>query len=77
MTLRAAATGFDALLCSSSLGVLKRDDPGRFFGPWLTAAGLTFTDALLIDDNPDNCHAFAAHGGSTLLVEAGEELSSG
>ncbi|WP_280503692.1 hypothetical protein [Nocardia farcinica] len=69
-TLQSSAVGFDALLCSSSLGVLKGDDPTGFFGPWLTAAGLTFTDALLIDDNPDNCHAFAAHGGSTLLVEA-------
>ncbi|WP_040801811.1 hypothetical protein [Nocardia higoensis] len=31
-TLRAAATGFDALLCSSTLGVFKRDDPTEFFG---------------------------------------------
>jgi hypothetical protein len=56
----------DDLLCSSSLGVLKSEDPVRFFGPWLEAHGLTFEDALLIDDRGDNCDQFRAAGGSTV-----------
>ncbi|MBF6215853.1 hypothetical protein IU487_33180 [Nocardia puris] len=69
-TLQTAAAAFDELLCSSALGVLKRHDPTGYFGQWLAATGRGFADALLIDDNPDNCSAFAAAGGSILFVSA-------
>ncbi|MGF6881760.1 FMN phosphatase YigB (HAD superfamily) [Nocardia sp. GP40] len=65
-TLVSSATVFDDLLSSSDLGVLKSQDPQRFFGPWLKQAGLRFADALLIDDRADNCAAFQAHAGLAL-----------
>jgi hypothetical protein len=56
----------DDLLCSSDIGALKAEDTAGFFGPWLTDHGMTFTDAVLIDDRTDNCAAFTAHGGTAL-----------
>ncbi|MBF6137779.1 hypothetical protein IU501_32940 [Nocardia otitidiscaviarum] len=66
-TLASAATVFDDVLSSSDLGVLKSQDPQRFFGPWLARNGLDFSDALLIDDRADNCAAFRAQAGAALL----------
>ncbi|MFJ9370538.1 hypothetical protein ACIRRA_39790 [Nocardia sp. NPDC101769] len=65
-TLASAAAMFDDVLSSSDLGVLKSKDPQRFFGPWLEQNGLSFADALLIDDRADNCAAFQAHAGATV-----------
>ncbi|MGH3712661.1 MAG: hypothetical protein ACRDT4_04260 [Micromonosporaceae bacterium] len=68
----------DGLLSSSDLGVLKAEDPARFFGPWLTTRGLGFDSAVLVDDNHDNCTAFRTHGGAaihvTSPVQAAEDL---
>ncbi len=68
----------DGLLSSSDLGVLKAEDPARFFGPWLTARGLGFDSAILVDDNHDNCEAFRSHGGAAIHVtnpaQAAEDL---
>jgi FMN phosphatase YigB (HAD superfamily) len=58
----------DDVLCSSEMGVLKREDPVRFFGPWLMRHGLDFAEALLIDDAADNCAAFESAGGTALTV---------
>ncbi|MGH3449253.1 MAG: hypothetical protein ACRDQW_00695, partial [Haloechinothrix sp.] len=58
----------DGLLSSSDLGVLKAEDPGRFFGPWLTSRGLGFDSAVLVDDNQDNCTAFQTHSGAAIHV---------
>ncbi|WP_327116931.1 hypothetical protein OHB12_06100 [Nocardia sp. NBC_01730] len=65
-TLPDAAAAFDDILSSSDTGVLKSEDPQSFFGPWLTKAGLSFTDALLIDDRTDNCTAFELHAGAAI-----------
>lgn len=62
-TLLNAAAAFDNILSSSDTGVLKSEDPQSFFSPWLTKAGLSFTDALLIDDRTDNCAAFELQAG--------------
>jgi hypothetical protein len=56
----------DSVICSSDVGVLKSEDPSRFFGPTLTQHNLLFSDCLLIDDRADNCDAFRSHGGSAV-----------
>ncbi|MEU8399726.1 hypothetical protein AB0C28_31470 [Nonomuraea sp. NPDC048892] len=57
---------WDDLICSSDVAVLKSEGPVGFFGPWLSRHGLTFADALLIDDLADNCAAFQEQGGTAL-----------
>lgn len=64
-SLAAAAGAFDDLLCSSDVGALKTA-PEAFYGSYLAACGLTFADALLVDDRSDNCTAFRAAGGAAL-----------
>lgn len=56
----------DDIVCSSDIGALKAEDPVRFFGPFLSDYGLSFSDALLIDDRADNCEAFRQQGGSVV-----------
>lgn len=64
--LHGTAGAFDDVLSSSDIGVLKSENAPAFFGPWLNAAGLTFADAVLIDDRSDNCAAFDLAGGRTI-----------
>lgn len=64
-SLGAWASSCDDLVCSSEVGVLKTD-ARTFYGGYLRASGLTFDDALLIDDRSDNCAAFRAVGGTAL-----------
>ncbi len=61
----------DDIICSSDIGVLKAEDPAGFFGPWLFECGLSFSDALLIDDRADNCDAFRSQGGSAVQWKMG------
>jgi FMN phosphatase YigB (HAD superfamily) len=56
----------DDIICSSQAGALKSEDPQAFFGPWLAAHGVSFTDAVLIDDRADNCAAFTREGGAAI-----------
>jgi FMN phosphatase YigB (HAD superfamily) len=56
----------DDIVCSSDVGTLKAEDPARFFGPFLSEYGLSFSDALLIDDRSDNCDAFRRQGGNVI-----------
>lgn len=56
----------DALLCSSDLGVLKAEDPERFFGAWLDEHALRPADAVLIDDAERNCAGFERFGGHAI-----------
>jgi FMN phosphatase YigB (HAD superfamily) len=56
----------DDIICSSEAGTLKSEDPQAFFGPWLAAHGVEFTDAVLIDDRADNCAAFTRQGGAAI-----------
>lgn len=65
-TLTDWATICDDIICSSDVGALKAEDPATFFGTWLTAHGLHFRDAALIDDRADNCAAFASQGGTPI-----------
>ncbi|QDU06857.1 hypothetical protein [Gimesia aquarii] len=68
---------FDDVLCSSKLGVLKREKPMRFFGDWLHKRSLDFQNALLLDDTEENCIAFRSAGGTALHITAkSKELSS-
>jgi FMN phosphatase YigB (HAD superfamily) len=56
----------DDIICSSDVGTLKSEDPRGFFGTYLEACGLSFVDALLIDDRADNCEAFVSEGGTAV-----------
>ena len=67
-------THFDDFLCSSELGVLKSESPIDFFGGWLNHYGLSFRDALLIDDSLSNCQAFAKAGGNSILFTSSEDI---
>lgn len=62
----------DDIICSSDIGALKAEDPVGFFGPWLSECGLSFSDALLIDDRADNCDAFRGQGGSAVQWKMGK-----
>lgn len=61
----------DDIVCSSEIGRLKSEDPMGFFGPWLSAHDLSFSDALLIDDRADNCAAFVRQGGAAVQWKMG------
>jgi hypothetical protein len=61
----------DDIICSSEAGTLKSEDPQAFFGPWLAAHGVGFTDAVLIDDRMDNCAAFTSQGGTAIQWKMG------
>jgi len=61
----------DDIICSSQAGALKSEDPQTFFGPWLAAYGVGFTDAVLIDDRADNCAAFTSQGGTAIQWKMG------
>lgn len=63
----------DIVLCSTRLGVLKTDGVDKFFGPWLKAHALAFTDALLLDDNEDICAEFVSSGGTAVVVRSIED----
>ena len=66
----------DDLICCGQTGALKSEDPQAFFGPSLTAHGLGFTDAVLIDDRADNCATFTREGGAAIQWKMGtSELS--
>lgn len=52
----------DELIVSSSVGLLKKESPDRFFGPTLERYGLTPADAVLIDDCADTCQIFRDWG---------------
>ncbi len=70
---RDLASVIDAVLCSARLGLLKTDGVDKFFGPWLEAHRLGFTDALLLDDNEDICAAFVSAGGKAVVVRSVEQ----
>ncbi len=68
LSFRQAAQLFDEVLCSCSQRVLKRENPERFYGSWLSAHALEFEDALLLDDLEVNCSAFQSAGGHSLQM---------
>ena len=61
----------DDIICSSEVAALKAEDPQRFFGPWLSERGSSFSDAALIDDRADNCAAFGGQGGKAVQYKMG------
>lgn len=68
LSLKDSVTLFDDVLCSSELGILKREDPSRFFGGWLKKLSLNFQNSLLLDDLEENCAPFRSAGGTTITV---------
>lgn len=64
-----------AALCSSDLGVLKAEDPERFFGDWLREHDLRPTDAVLIDDSDSNCARFERFGGYAIRFTTVEQAT--
>ena len=60
---------FDDILCSSEIGVLKRESPAKFFGNWLKVYSLNFSDALLLDDVDVNCEEFVKAGGNAFKIK--------
>ena len=63
----------DDLISSSEVGVLKAEDPAGFFGAWLDYHGLSFADAVLLDDGKANCQAFEEAGGISRYVRGPDE----
>jgi len=63
----------DDLISSSEVGVLKAEDPAGFFGAWLDRHGLTFANAVLLDDGKANCRAFEEAGGTSRYVRSPDE----
>jgi FMN phosphatase YigB (HAD superfamily) len=63
----------DDLISSSDVGVLKAEDPAGFFGAWLESRGLTFANAILLDDGKANCRAFEEAGGTSRYVRNPDE----
>uniref|UniRef100_UPI003F492E9F hypothetical protein n=1 Tax=Nonomuraea sp. CA-252377 TaxID=3240003 RepID=UPI003F492E9F len=63
----------DDMICSSDVAAFKSEDPVTFFWPWLSRRGMTFHDALLIDDREDNCAAFRQQGGAALHWRMGAD----
>ncbi|MEQ4725671.1 hypothetical protein [Nonomuraea sp. B19D2] len=63
----------DDMICSSDVAVLKSEGVVGFFGPWLSRHGMTFQDALLIDDSANNCAAFRQQGGTALHWRMGAD----
>jgi FMN phosphatase YigB (HAD superfamily) len=62
----ALRSAVDAIVCSSQLGVLKAEDPDRFFGPVLARHELRPAQTVLIDDSEENCERFVEWGGSAI-----------
>lgn len=58
---------FDTVLCSSQLGVLKKENPKKFFLEWLTINNIKIQNSILIDDNIDNCNRFKQIGGTAII----------
>ncbi|GAA2209900.1 hypothetical protein GCM10009850_053590 [Nonomuraea monospora] len=71
------ASDCDDLISSSDVAVLKDEDAARFFMPWLSRHGMTFRDALLIDDSTSCCAAFREQGGTALRWRMGDDDLSG
>ncbi|QDU53562.1 HAD family hydrolase [Gimesia panareensis] len=68
VSFRHAAQLFDEVLCSCSQRVLKRENPERFYGSWLSAHALDYRDALLLDDLEVNCRTFQRAGGTAIQI---------
>lgn len=66
----------DDLISSSEVGVLKAENPIEFFAAWLSGHGLTFSDAVLLDDGKANCRAFEQAGGTSRYVSGPDEAAS-
>jgi FMN phosphatase YigB (HAD superfamily) len=62
-------TVFDDYLTSCELGVLKAEDPERFFLPWLDAHRITANNAVLVDDRAENCARFCELGGQAIVFD--------
>lgn len=60
---------FDDYLASTDLGVLKAEDPERFFLPWLRHHDIPVTKAVLLDDRRKNCERFTAIGGRAIVFD--------
>lgn len=65
---------FDDYLTSTDLGVLKAEDPQRFFGPWLDEHQLAADQAILIDDRAKNCDRFRGIGGDAIVFDGSRQM---
>ena len=74
-TMEDTAPWFSGTVCSCATGVLKAEDPARFFGPWLARRERGFSDALLVDDRADNCEAFTRMGGAAVRWHLSDDVS--
>jgi len=63
----------DDLIVSADVGVLKTEDPDKFFGPTLLKFGLGPNAAILIDDSSDTCEAFREWGGCAIYFRSFEQ----
>lgn len=65
---------FDDYLTSTDLGVLKAEDPGRFFLPWLVDHQVPVDQALLVDDRAKNCDRFRDLGGQAIVFDGSSPM---
>lgn len=65
---------FDDYLTSTDIGVLKAEDPRRFFGPWLEDHNVDVDQALLIDDRAKNCDRFRDLGGQAIVFDCSRQM---
>jgi FMN phosphatase YigB (HAD superfamily) len=60
---------FDDYLTSAEVGVLKAENPGRFFLPWLEEHNIPVEAAVLVDDRRKNCDRFMQLGGQAIVFD--------
>lgn len=65
---------FDDYLTSTDVGVLKAEDPSRFFMPWLDDHQLAVEDSLLVDDRRKNCDRFCELGGQAIVFDGSSQM---
>jgi FMN phosphatase YigB (HAD superfamily) len=65
---------FDDYLTSTDLGVLKAEDPGQFFLPWLADHDVAVEDSLLVDDRRKNCDRFCEMGGQAIVFDGSPQM---
>lgn len=67
---------FDDYLTSAEIGVLKAEDPERFFLPWLEEHAIPVQASVLIDDRAKNCDRFTELGGQAIVFDRSREMWS-
>ena len=60
---------FSSVFCSSSAGLLKKDEPGLYEYTLNRLQLSSFKNTILLDNSQKNCDRFKALGGLSILIE--------